>query len=93
VRRSDIPGKRCQQAYIDQRPCTIFVNVHGADVRSLLPSDVRGHPGGHGDEGGGATPGRSFTERQKLGGDMAFDVLELDGRRVLRESWSDRRKR
>src|SRR5262245_3653204 len=37
-----------------------------------------------------------FAERDKPGGAMAFmafDVLELDSRRVLREPWRDRRKR
>src|SRR5262245_10106022 len=37
-----------------------------------------------------------FAERDKPGGDMAFmafDILAVDGRRVLREPWRDRRKR
>jgi ATP-dependent DNA ligase len=37
-----------------------------------------------------------FTERNRIGGDMAlvlFDVLHLDGKSVMREPWRDRRKR
>jgi len=37
-----------------------------------------------------------FTERKRAGGDMAlvlFDLLHLDGKRVMREPWRDRRKR
>jgi ATP-dependent DNA ligase len=37
-----------------------------------------------------------FEERNKTGGDLAFlafDVLELDGRSVMREPWTHRRKR
>lgn len=57
----------------------------------MLPSKHhRGSGGGH--EGIQAV----FTERQKVGGDMAFmafDILDLEARRVLREPWRDRRKR
>ena len=37
-----------------------------------------------------------FTERNRIGGDMAlvlFDVLHVQGRSVMREPWRDRRKR
>ena len=37
-----------------------------------------------------------FTERNRIGGDMAlvlFDVLHLRGKSVMREPWRDRRKR
>ena len=37
-----------------------------------------------------------FTERNRIGGDMAlvlFDVLHAQGRSVMREPWRDRRKR
>ena len=36
-----------------------------------------------------------FTERNRIGGDMAcsFDVLHVQGRSVMREPWRGRRKR
>jgi hypothetical protein len=37
-----------------------------------------------------------FTERKRIGGDLAFlafDLLEIDGRSVMREPWTHRRKR
>jgi ATP-dependent DNA ligase len=37
-----------------------------------------------------------FTERNRIGGNLAFhafDLVEIDGRRVMREHWTYRRKR
>jgi hypothetical protein len=37
-----------------------------------------------------------FTERNRIGGELAFlafDLLEIDGRSVMREPWTHRRKR